>query len=166
MQDTMEIIGIEVGDRIVIESEYATIKMRAFDMSLEAFERRVKLEKQSSQEFMAAKEEGVQGGIFDIDCTSYLDLTLEDEDIPPIYLDKEVRDKLRVTFCDAVRVRRTAVSTVEREFTDFIMIIAIAMLGVVLTIPNLPGIASVGIIIAIIVIAIVLISMKIRHQIS
>ncbi|NVM53294.1 MAG: gamma-glutamylcyclotransferase [Candidatus Helarchaeota archaeon] len=165
-QDTMEIIGIEPGDIIVIESEFESVKNRAFEISVDAVKKRIELEKKSSKAFLEAKAAGTAGGIFDIDCTSYFNLTLEGEDIPPIYMDKEMRDKLRVGFCDAVRIRRTAMNPVEREFTDFVMIIIIAMLGIVLTIPNLSFVASISIIVSIIIVAVILITMKIRHQIS
>lgn len=164
--DTMEIIGIQNGDLVVIESEYNTVRIRAFEISTEAVQRRIELEKKSSKAFLEAKASGNAEAIFDIDCTSFFNLTLEGEDIPPIYMDKEMRDKLRVNFCDAVRIRRTAMNSIEREFTDFVMIIIIAVLGIVLTIPNLHIFATIGIILSIIVVAVILITMKIRHQIS
>lgn len=159
---TMDIIGIEDGDIIFLESEYNKIKLRAFEISVESYDERHQLEIEFSNQ---PKEERAKlGYVFDADCTRFLQLTLEGLDIPPIWLDYEARLLLRVNLCDSIRIRRSVVSSLEREFTDLGWIIIAALIGVVVAFPVLFVILSLGS--AVISFSVLLIILKIRHKVK
>ncbi|MFX1258833.1 MAG: hypothetical protein ACFFAN_13310 [Promethearchaeota archaeon] len=159
---TMEIIGVEDGDLIFVESEYGQVKLRAFEITVEDLEARHQLEKEFSD---APKEERAKlGYVFDADCTRYLQLTLEGLDIPPIWLDYEARLLLGVTLCDSVRIRRSVVSSLEREFTDLGWIVVASLIGILVAFPDLYVIIAVGS--AVIFFSALLIVLKIRHKVK
>ncbi|NEU56075.1 hypothetical protein [Halorussus sp. MSC15.2] len=132
--NTIELLGIEEGDRVVVESTRGIARgVKALPLDDETRARKRRQKNRDSQRYLDCRER----------------LHLEDirktgEDIPEIFLDHDVRQELKLHeisrkgngVCQPVRVYRDSVHLFERHLYDFTAPLTLVLVGAALRVDN------------------------------
>jgi len=111
-KEAMNIIGVEVGDFVIVESPYRKpISLRVLELSDEMKEEREKQIQNDSNRYPP--------------CSEYLNLGRPD--LPWILMDWHARDSLKVEVCDPVIVKRDLSHILYRNLNSFAILLLITL---------------------------------------
>jgi hypothetical protein len=123
--NTMELIGVEKGDKIVLESPYGRVTgIKAFPIDEESQERKAKQREQDPDRY--------------VDCYERLELNRirrTEVDIPEVYLDHDVRTRLALRgaehegVCQPVRIYRDSYGQFVERSNELVAPLAIVLVG-------------------------------------
>lgn len=120
-KETLDIVGIESGDVVVIESPYARVRRRALELTKDTFKEMEDRRKSNDNNDFNCKKllkiERLEGGV----------------DMQPILLDFDTRNKLKIGQCAPVRIRRSLIFEITKRLhlisTPLILTVIVILLN-------------------------------------